>query len=67
MIAGTIGVAEGVLDPTRVEEDLEEAGAERQVARAVGQALGPVIAGRKDKGPSATLPDSGAESGLARF
>jgi hypothetical protein len=67
MIASTIGVAEGVLDPTRVEEDLEEAGSAREIARSVGKALGPVVKGRRDEGPTATLPDSGAGSGLARF
>jgi hypothetical protein len=54
LIAGTIGVAEGVLDPTRVEEDLEEAGCGQDVARAVGRALGD-LPGRRDEG------------GLARF
>jgi hypothetical protein len=67
MISGTIGVAEGILDPTRVEEELVEGGSDRQVAGAVGRALGPVVQGRRDKGPVATLPDSGAGSGLARF
>jgi hypothetical protein len=67
MIASTIGVAEGVLDPTRVEEDLEESGSAREIARSVGKALGPVVKGRRDEGPTATLPDSGAGSGLARF
>jgi hypothetical protein len=67
MIAGAIGVAEGIMDPCRVEEDLEEAGCGKEIARAVGQALVPLSKGRRDEGPAVTLPDSGAGSGLAQF
>jgi hypothetical protein len=66
MIAGVIGVAEGVLDPSRVEADLREAGSARGVAEAVGKALGPVGDRRRGTRPS-TPPGSGAGGGLARF
>jgi hypothetical protein len=52
MIAGVIGVAEGVTDPYRVEDDLQAAGAEEGLAHAIGRALAR---------PGATGP------GLARF
>jgi hypothetical protein len=67
MIAGAIGVAEGVLDPSRVADGLEEAGTGRGVAQAVGRALGPVGRGRREAVPTRTLPDSGVGGGLARF
>jgi hypothetical protein len=41
MIAGTIGLAEGVINPGRVETDLVEAGSQTEIARAVGHALAP--------------------------
>jgi hypothetical protein len=67
MIASTIGVAEGVVDPWRVEEDLKAAGSDAVIARAVGKALGTTVKGHRDEGPVAALPDSGAGSGLTTF
>jgi hypothetical protein len=43
MIASTVGVAEGVVDPWRVEEDLKAAGSDAVIARAVGKALGTTV------------------------
>jgi hypothetical protein len=42
MIAGAVGVAEGVTDPDQVEEHLREAGSARGLARSVGKALAPL-------------------------
>ncbi|MBV8267134.1 MAG: hypothetical protein JO252_12465 [Planctomycetaceae bacterium] len=67
MIASTVGVAEGVVDPWRVEEDLKAAGSDAVIARAVGKALGTTVQGHRDEGPVAALPDSGAGSGLTTF
>jgi hypothetical protein len=67
MIAGAIGVAEGVMDPDRVEEDLEAVGSGKRVAKAVGKALSFLTRGKNHAGAAANLSDSGTDSGLAGF
>lgn len=61
LIASTIGVAEGVVDLEGVRKDLEEAGS-GHTSGAVTKALVPMATGR---GTLATVPDSGAASGVA--
>ena len=69
LIASAIGVAEGVIDPSGVEDDLRQDGTSQGVARAVSESLAMLstVKDRTDVRRDVELPDSGAEGGLARF
>lgn len=64
LIAGTIAVTEGAADLDFLKENFAEAGTSAATSKAVCTVLAPYAAANP-KGVPATIPDSGAESGLA--
>lgn len=67
MIAGAVGVAEGVMDPERVTDDLVEIGSDRRIAAAIGKALAPMSRHRRQDGPLQSGSQANPADGLARF